>query len=281
MNSQIDEILITKSSGKSVPFSSAKLRKSLQRSGADGRTIEIIISEIEGMLLPGMSTKEIYKKAFSLLRKSSRPAAAKYKLKKAILELGPTGFPFERYVAEVLKSEGYKVKVGQILQGNCVTHEVDVIAENDREQFTIECKFHSDIRRASDVKVSLYFHARFLDIEKQRNKNPKKDTRFHQGWLVTNSRFTDDASQYGNCAGLYLLSWNYPRVGSLKERIDRSGVHPITCLTTITQKEKGLLLEKSVVLAKDLCNNEKVLLSIGISKNRTKKIMEEAKGLVS
>lgn len=273
------EIHVTKNSGVLAPFSVAKLRHSLERSGAKKGEVNYIICEVKKMLYPGISTKKIYKKAFSLLRKASRPAAAKYKLKKAIFELGPSGFPFERYVAAVLNSEGYRVKVGQILQGHCIKHEVDIIAENKEELLTIECKFHSESRRNSDVKVPLYFQSRFLDLEKQRAKSVEAGDKFHQGWIVTNTRFSGDAEQFATCSGLYLLSWNFPEKGNLKERIDASGVHPITCLTTLTRKEKGLLLKKSVVLAKELCDNDKLLRSVGVSQARIKKVMSEAKGL--
>ncbi|MFT5167430.1 MAG: hypothetical protein ACI8P3_002668 [Saprospiraceae bacterium] len=274
MKSKPGNILITKSSGEQVKFSRKKLNKSLARAGAGKEDIRMIISEIEKLLYTGMHTKNIYKKAFALLRKRSRPMAARYKLKSAIMQLGPSGFPFERYIAEILKSEGYKVKVGQIIKGNCIQHEIDVIAEKDGQRFMIECKFHNENNRICDVKIPLYIQSRFLDVEKSGLK-----TKFHQGWIATNTRFSADAIQYGTCVGLYLLSWNYPSKNSLKERIDSSGVYPITCLTTLTGREKKALLDNMVVLAKDLCFDKKILSDIGISEVRINKIVAEAKGL--
>jgi uncharacterized protein YqgQ len=274
MKSKPGNILITKSSGEQVKFSRKKLNKSLARAGAGKEDIRMIISEIEKLLYTGMHTKNIYKKAFALLRKRSRPMAARYKLKSAIMQLGPSGFPFERYIAEILKSEGYKVKVGQIIKGNCIQHEIDVIAEKDGQRFMIECKFHNENNRICDVKIPLYIQSRFLDVEKSGLK-----TKFHQGWIATNTRFSADAIQYGTCVGLYLLSWNYPSKNSLKERIDSSGVYPITCLTTLTGREKKALLDNMVVLAKDLCFDKKILSYIGISEVRINKIVAEAKGL--
>ena len=137
-------IFITKASGEKAPFSIEKLRNSLRRAGAGKKVIKRIETELQQILYQGISTREIYQKAFSLLKKVSTHLAAKYKLKKAILELGPSGYPFERYVGEILKHEGYRVQVGQIVQGHCVQHEVDVVAEKDDQYFMIECKFHSD-----------------------------------------------------------------------------------------------------------------------------------------
>jgi len=271
-----DPILITKASGEQVPFAPEKLKHSLRRSGANQEVIKKIEAKIQHLLYPGISTKEIYRMAFSLLKKSSRHTAAKYKLKKAIMELGPSGFPFEKYVSEILKYEGYKVLVGQIVQGHCVQHEVDVIAQKDEKHFMIECKFHGDQGRKCDVKIPLYIQSRFLDVEKTWQQHLQHTNKFHQGWVVTNTRFTADALRFGTCAGLYLLSWNFPSKNSLKERIDSSGLHPLTSLTTLTKGEKKALLERGFVLCKELCQNENWLEEINIEANRRKKILAEA-----
>lgn len=270
-------IFITKASGETVPFSAEKLRRSLRRAGAGEEVMDSIEKEIGERLYPGITTREIYRQAFSMLRKASAHLAAKYKLKKALQELGPSGYPFEKYVGEILKHEGYKTRVGQIVQGHCVQHEVDVIASKDDQHFMIECKFHSDQVRKCDVKIPLYIHSRFLDVEKAWEQRPGHGHKFHQGWVVTNTRFTTDAIQYGTCAGLNLVSWDFPKNGSLRERIDGSGLHPVTCLTTLTKKEKQLLLDKGIVLCQELCQNEKLLKEIGVQPARENKVMEEAK----
>lgn len=273
------KIYVTKITGEKTEFDSSKLRYSLERSGANSITIDKIINEIEALLYEGITTKEIYKKAFAILRKSSRPTAARYKLKKAIMELGPTGYPFEKFVGEILTYQGFRTKVDIIVKGHCVNHEVDVIAEKDEKHFMVECKFHGDQGRHCDVKIPLYIQSRFKDVEKQWQKRPGHDTKFHQGWIVTNTRFTTDAIQYGNCAGLMLIGWDYPKQGSLKERIDLSGLHPITCLTTLNKNEKQKLLDKGKVLCMELCNQPELLDIIQIKYNRHKNILKEAHDL--
>lgn len=269
-------ISIVKMTGETAEFDPSKLRRSLERSGASDVVIKQVIDEVAASLYNGISTKEIYKTAFALLRKSSRPTAARYKLKKAIMELGPTGYPFEKFVGEILSYQGFRTRVGVIVKGHCVNHEVDVIAEKDEKHFMVECKFHSDQGRHCDVKIPLYIQSRFKDVEKQWRKKDGHDTKFHQGWIFTNTRFTTDAIQYGNCAGLMLVGWDYPKKGSLKERIDVSGLHPITCLTTLSKNEKQKLLSKEKVLCMELCNHPELLKSIGISEQRHKKILNEA-----
>ena len=76
----------------------------------------------------------------------------------------------------------------------------------------------------------------------------KTKTILTPGWVVTNTRFTEDALQYGNCCGLYLLSWDYPKNDGLKDRIDRLGLYPITVSTLLTNREKQFLLSRDIVL---------------------------------
>ncbi|MDX1470503.1 MAG: ATP cone domain-containing protein [Flavobacteriaceae bacterium] len=270
---------VVKMTGEKVEFNESKLRRSLERSGASDVIIQQVINEVQESLYDGISTKEIYKLAFSLLRKSSRPIAARYKLKKAILKLGPTGFPFEKFVGKILNYQGFRTSVNIIIPGHCVDHEVDVIAEKGDQYFMIECKFHSDQGRHCDVKVPLYIHSRFIDIERQWLKKEEHENKFHQGWIFTNTRFTSDAIKYGSCAELRLVSWDYPKGSSLKELIDASGLHPITCMTTLSKSEKQNLLSKEIVLSVELCQDPEVLTSIGISKQRHQKILNEANAL--
>lgn len=270
------KIKIIKASGESEIFSEEKLRKSLERAGATQEEKDRIIKEISNSLYEGMSTRKIYKIAFKLLKGSSRPLAAKYHLKQGIMELGPSGYPFEKYIGEILSYQGYKIKVGEVVQGKCVNHEIDVIAELGHQHFMIECKYHNQLGTFSDVKIPLYIQARFKDVESQWLKLPGHGNKFHQGWVVTNTRFSFDAIQYGNCAGLKLLGWDYPLKGSLKELIDTLGLYPITCLTTLTKSEKQSLLENKIVLCQEICDDETHLVRAGVKQTRIKAVLEEA-----
>ena len=265
---------ILKSSGEKVKFSVDKLRASLRRSGADKAVIQQIIDIVRDELYQGISTKEIYNRAFGLLKNKQSVFASKYKLKKAIYELGPTGFPFERFIAALLKYSGYETSVGIIFQGKCVSHEVDVLATKNGQKIVVECKFHSDQGNKCNVKIPLYIHSRYRDI--LANYSEEKDTVApNEGWVVTNTRFTKDAIAYGNCVGLKLLSWDYPKGNGLKQRIDRLGLYPITVSTLLTSREKQFLLSRDVVLCRELMSDKFYLDHLGISGVRKEKIISE------
>ena len=274
MENPNEEIEIVKYSGERTRFSIEKLKTSLRKSGAGEDLVIQIANNVKDELYQGISTKEIYNRAFAQLKKQKTVFASKYKLKKAIYELGPTGFPFEKFVSAIFHYSGFKVKTGQILQGKCVTHEVDVVAKKNGQHIVVECKFHSVEGRNCDVKIPLYIHSRYNDILSSYVDSDNSDAP-NEGWVATNTRFTKDALTYGKCAGLHLLSWDYPSGQGLKDRIDRLGLYPITVSTLLTQREKQFLLSRDAVLCRQLINDDFYLDHLGISEKRKERILNE------
>lgn len=273
----MDKTLIKKSSGALVPFSSEKLENSLFRSGASQELIKQITLAILRLPTENLTTKDVYKHAFQLLRKSSYQLAARYKLQKAILELGPSGYPFEAYVSHLFAFQGLDTNVGVAMNGKRIIHEVDIWAKNHNVQYIVECKHHGNQSYKSDIKVVLYVHARFNDIVSQLKKHQKPELRY-KCWIVTNTRFTDDAISYASGENIELMAWNYPSKGSLRERIDISGLYPITCLCSLTKSEKQHLLDQKIVLCKQLLDNPEQLSFI--RSNKTTKVINECRSLV-
>lgn len=272
-------VSVVKSSGDVMPFYAEKLKRSLLKSGASEEQAKNIIEQISENLYEGISTKKIYQQAYQLLRGASRPFAAKYKLKRAIMELGPTGFPFEKFIGAIFQQQGYTVETGVIVEGHCVKHEIDVIAKKDGKHLMIECKFHHNAGIVCDVKIPLYINSRFNDVRDGLIKRAGHNNTDHGAWVVTNTRFSADAVQYGTCMGLKLLGWDYPSNKSLNKLIDELQLYPLTCLTTLSRNEKQLLLNKQIVLSKEISNNESLLRHAGINEGRINTIITEARQL--
>jgi len=270
-----EDFLIVKASGDKVLFSEEKLRSSLKRSGADDKLINQILTLVKEELYDGITTREVYNRAYSFLRRNKPVFASKYKLKKAIYELGPTGFPFERFLSAVLIYTGYKTQVGKTIVGKCVSHEIDVIAEKNGSIIIIECKFHGEQGRNCNVKIPLYIYSRYQDVKNAWQKTTSNIKQPDECWVATNTRFTKDAILYGNCMGLYLLSWDYPKGDGLKDRIDRLGLYPITVSTLLTKREKQFLLSRDVVLCRQLLKDSFYLDHLGVSDKRKSKILNE------
>lgn len=372
-NADNSEFSITKSSGESELFSPDKLRGSLIRSGADIDVVEQIVLEISDWLQDlnsgtgkspagrkylgpdkqkgPITTRMIYDRAFQLLRRMTVGNAARYKLKKAMMELGPTGHPFEHFVGQIYKILGCDVEVGQVLDGLSVTHEMDVIAtrrvvsmwdmisgrgegvknelgltlnqvisspddinrylkpapenvtatetgsievsESKSEsalaanifprlhQHLVECKFYISTGKNANVQVPLYVRSRINDIVSLRLRQPEFSGYSFSGGIVTNTRFTDDAIAFGENAGLKLLSWDYPRGAGLKEIIDREKIFPITVLTRLTVAQKQLLMERSVVICRQIVQDESVLDVLGLEPGKRARIIEEVREITA
>lgn len=275
----LDQITIIKSSGEREPWSTQKLERSLRAAQASDELTKEIILHIEKDIQDGMRTNDIYEHAFALLKRYDRPTAAQYSLKKAILQLGPSGFPFERFIAEILKAQGYETQVGVMVRGVCVEHEVDVVAEKPDERIVVEAKFHNSVEVKSDVKVALYVHARFMDIQKRFAEIDDADQHYTRAWLITNTSFTSQAIQYGRCAGLAMTGWNYPKGSTLQDLVQLTETHPVTCLTTLTDAQKRALLQEGVVLCHDIVRTPEVLERIGMSKANIEAAIAEGSGL--
>ena len=199
------QILITKSSGHEEYFSTEKLIRSLHNAGAEDETIEHIVADVEHWIFPGVTTKKIYARAHSMLRKMESHSF-RYRLKQSIYELGPTGYPFEFLVGEIYKRQGWEVEVGQVLQGASITHEMDVIATKDKEQCLIECKYHKDQGKQVSIQVPLYVRARVNDIIEYRETQQAYSGLNFVAGVATNTRFSDDSTNYSKHAGIKILS---------------------------------------------------------------------------
>lgn len=267
---------VQKYSGDIAEFDRNKLRHSLMRSGADGMAVENVLQTIEKQLYDGIPTKKIYRLATSLLKKVSNAHAARYNLRAALQHLGPAGFFFEKFIARIFENEGYQTQVNLTLQGHCVSHEIDVIAQKNNVLTMIECKFHNSNLNNSDVKVPMYILSRFNDLKDQWYPLFQENQKIDRCCIATNNRFTIDAITFSSCMGLELLSWDYPPEFNLKSKIDIHALYPITCLTTLTALEKEKLLILNIILVKELINNAGELLKIGISQNRQHNIIREA-----
>jgi len=272
---------VTKASGGTEPYDESKLRQSLAGAGADQEIIDRIADTVDQMLYDGISTQKLYREAFRLLKQHSNRFAGRYKLKEALFELGPTGYPFEKFTAELLKRLGYTTEVGQIIEGNCVSHEVDVVAEKGDDFFIVECKFHNRKDHKCNVQVPLYIQSRFEDVKRKWSRKPGHKGKNHHGWVVTNTRFTNDAQQYGKCIGLNLLSWDYPENKGLKDLISRVNLHPVTCLSTLSSDEKKKFLEQDIIFCQQLAEDKSVLDEMGWDSRKFGNIYREAKAIAT
>lgn len=272
---------ISKADGSSEIFNPTRLAVSLQRAGAPPYAATRIAETITDTVVPGVSSKEIYGRAFALLRREARPVAARYALRRALLELGPSGHPFEDFISHLYRAEGWQVETRKILKGKCVSHEVDFYASHtaQNEFLAAELKYHNDPGYKTDLKVALYVKSRFDDIF---SCDPKtRNCPIDRGILVTNTKFTSEAIAYAECSGVELLGWGYPVHESLFMRMSRARVYPITALTGLARAEKRLLIEQGSIAVDEVVTNRRLLDTLHLSSSRVGELLAEAEGLLT
>lgn len=246
---------IIKANGEAERFSEAKLLRSLRRAGASDAIAQEVLALIQKGIHDGLPSHRLQRQAFKHLKQLRKPIAARYDLKRAIGELGPSGYPFERLMGEVFEQQGYTVNVGKIMQGKCVRHEVDVVGNRDDTLLLVECKYRNTPGYKCDVKVPLYIRSRFEDIREAKRLPPERV----QGVIATNARFSGDAIDYAACVGLQLIGWDYPRQGSLRDLLDTLKLYPLTVLTELSHPQKKALLDLKLVLCRDILEAPEIL----------------------
>lgn len=273
-------IRIVKADGTSERFSEAKLRTSLRRSGATQDEIETIVAQVGRELYDGITTEEIYRRAFAHLRDNELPSAARYSLRRALFTLGPTGFPFEDYLARLFATQGYKTRTRLTLRGSCAEHEIDVAAYKPDHTFIAEAKFHARPGLKSDLQVVMYSYARKLDLTSQ--KVCKDDICGVADFMVvTNTKFSSAAIKYGTCVGLKLLGWEYPRKGNLHDLIEKAQLYPVTVLQSLSGHHKQELLRRNIIVCQDIIQKPHILRHLHLSPRKLEAVLSEARQLGS
>ena len=126
--------LIRKASGETEPFMPEKSERSLKKIGAPDTVIRDIVRGVT-KAPEVVSTRDVYYYVYNYLKAVDRPLASRYDLKNALYQLGPEGFLFEKFIAELFRAQLYKTANDQIVRGVCVSHEIDVIAFKRRSSF--------------------------------------------------------------------------------------------------------------------------------------------------
>jgi hypothetical protein len=265
----VRRIEVRKSDGQREPYSSEKLRISLRRAGASDAVAGDVLADLEPRLRDGISTGKLYRMARSALKKRSRRTAITYSLKRALLDLGPSGFPFEQFCGRLFEAMGYTVAYNRFLQGRCVQHEIDIIAERDGRRLFAECKFHNRATYRNDVKLPLYLRARSLDLA------ATGDGRHDAFWVLSNTTYSEDALAYGQCEGLVLAGHNTDHYPLTRGLINQHGLHPITCLGSLKVAQKRKLIDSGAVLCRDLIDQPRLLEPLRLEERQRERVRRE------
>jgi hypothetical protein len=274
-------MLIVKNNGESVEFNPQKIQRTLRRTGATPDVIKTVMTDVEKRLRTGMTTRELSRLVRDVLRQESTSLAHRYNLKGALLKLGPAGFKFEKYVAEILNAYGYTTELPEELQGACVRHEVDVVARKAGRTVMIEAKFRNDFSHFVRLKDTMATWTRFNDLNDGAAK--KLCPHFDQVWIVTNGQISSRSKRFGECKQMHMIGWNYPRTESLANMVDHAYLYPVTVIDALSHAEIESLAEHNYLLCRDLADKdpERIAGETGLSKIRAGRVIQLCREVVT
>jgi len=268
------QINVVKDGGGTEPFSKAKVENALRRAGLNPKETDEAVKRLIPKLYDAITTKKIYAILYELIDEMRPEVSHRYNLKRALFEIGPEGYEFEDFIGRLLSLEGYRTELRQIVDGRCVSHEVDVIAAKGNKAYMIECKFHNQYGARCRIQTALYVYARFLDIKEGAAAGMCRS--ITHPWLITNTKFSEDVIKYAECKGFPLLGWRYPLKEGLESLIDRNKCYPITVLP-MGRDVLGRMLAKKIVTVFDIPESaEKLSDMTGIPLAKAKEVVERA-----
>lgn len=259
-----------KSSGVLERFDHKKIYNTVRAAGGSKKLAGSAVKEIKTKFKKNIPTNEILKFLIKYL-KQEPGVSQRYNLKRAIMALGPTGFPFEKFFARVLEYHGFKTTVDNKLKGKRIIHEVDIVATDlKNKKWMVECKYHNEAGTITKLHPALYTYARYLDLP---------NYKFDASWLVTNTKCSEDAVEYSKGVGQRITSWNYPVNESLQNLVEKKQAYPITILTNVTNEEINKFYDANLIVAKDLLSIDLNELSrrVRIDGKRLQKLIQEVK----
>jgi len=248
-------VAMVKKADRSVqPFDKAKIVKTCLRMGANREIAEEISEKIEAKAYDGMETEVILQMIFRHLRKH-RPLIRHFLDLRKGLSLLRSKPDFERFVQIMLIEKGCRVSSNRIIRGRCTEHEVDAIASKDDVTYFVEVKHHLNYHTPTGLDESRIARAVLEDVTEGRELG-LNNLEIDRAMIVTNTKFSEHAKQYGECRGISLIGWSYPPYQGLQDLIEEKKLYPITCLKRLKQETMMKLSSVGIVTMKQLVREE-------------------------
>jgi Holliday junction resolvase len=265
---------VIKRNGLEEDFDEEKFVNGLKNINIDENIAREICRRIYDKIPEKVKSQEIFRYTLEELKKLHKPLASKYNLKRAIYNLGPSGFPFEKYFAKILAEYGYETIINEWIDGKCLSYETDIIAIKDGRRYVIECKFHNQFGIKVDLKDVLYIFGRWIDIKENYNDLLP--------WIATNTKISWEGIRFAECRNIKVTAWRYPKGESLENLIEAKNLYPVTTLLSGSRKIYERLLENNYVIIIDLIreNIKEIANKTRLDERIIKSLADEAKGLI-
>ena len=243
-------VLVTKANGYKQPFDRNKVVQTCLRMGASPQVADKVAGMVERRLYAGISTREILQLTFRFMRKYKPTVKHLLDLRKGLSMMEPKP-EFETYIRTLLANSGYEVESNRILRGKCGEHEVDAIAKKDGVTYFVEVKHHYSYHTLTGLDESRIAQA-ILEDANDGYLLGMSTLKIDRAMIVTNTRYSDHAIQYGSCKNILQIGWSSPHTLGLRDMVQNSALYPLSCLRGIKYETRMRLVNSGIVLVKQL-----------------------------
>jgi Holliday junction resolvase-like predicted endonuclease len=274
-------VYVSKVDGRRERFDRSKVVATCLRLNVARDVAESAASEVESNLYDGIPTREIIRMIYRFLAEHRPEVRLQFDLRKAISLLRSKP-DFEQYVRRLLSECGYEVVGPQIVKGRCVEHEIDAIASMKEETTYVEIKHHVWPHTYTGLDIFLQAQATFEDLAKGYEVGANHYP-FRKAMVVCNTKLSDHARLYADCAQVSHIGWKSPPGKSLEELIIQKKLYPITMDRILDARTEARLADAGILLLRGLAGAEVKELSKRTRMNpnklnrlasRARKIME-------
>jgi hypothetical protein len=269
-------IFVRKADGSTQEFDAVKVVKTCLRMGASRQIAEKIAHDIEEQIYDGIDTRDILQMIYSQLRQFKPEISHLTDLRKALSLISPRAF--EIYIQHLLQEHGYDVTPNQIVQGKCITHEIDAIASKGDQMYFVEIKHHVNYHSPTGLDESRIARAVFEDITEgyQAGMNPYQ---INRAMIVTNTKFSEHSLRYSQCRGIDQIGWSFPIHQGLQDLIEEKRFHPLTCLKELDKDLYHSLTSTGIIALKQIINTSSTELAwrTGRSQQAMDKLIHRAR----
>ncbi len=240
---------VRKLDGSLQQFDRDRIFRTCLRNGASNETAVRVAGSIEKELYDGMSTKDLLRSVWSYLGKHPE-SHSRIDLRLALSLLKPRP-DFENYASLLLRSLGYSVEPNKVLRGRCVEHEVDAIARKEDRTVLVEVKHHDRMHTYTPLDVVMKVWATLQDLTEGR-KLGYNDLNFTSSMILCNTKFTNHARAYADCAGVGYIGWKSPAPNGLETIIERNALYPVTLLRDVDRRLQRVLVGSGILTLRQL-----------------------------
>ena len=274
-------IHVRKADGRLEPYDRSKVLRTLLHLGFDRSKAEQLEKAVSEKVYDGMPTSEILSLIYELAREFRPEIAHLRDIREAISAMRPKP-DFEEYARMVLRAAGYLVEPGRVLEGRCVSHEIDGIAFREDEAYVVEVKHHVNHHAYTGLGTVLELWAALEDL-KEGFRLGLHPYHFTSAILVCNTKISLHAERYARCKRIMYMGWRYPRAFALSDIVSEKKLYPITMLKTLPQAVIEKLGDRGVVTLDQLrkMESEDLAKLIGVSIDEAGRIKSLAEKLVT